>query len=188
MTPKLSILIPTLYSRIFEFSSMVSRLHHQAKGLPVEILWLGETTKTIILGKKRNLLMSMASGTHLVFCDDDDSVSLNYVGAILTALDTDPDVVCFGVECRVDGGEWKRVRYDLNYERDGNFPTHYERLPNHIMCTRRTLAMQAGFPEVSFAEDFDFARRLKPLLKTQVLIDDVLYHYDYSSTKSETPR
>jgi hypothetical protein len=48
---------------------------------------------------------------------------------------------------------------------------------------RRELALQAGFPEVAFAEDYEYSMRLLPLLKTEVLITEPMYHYDYWNKK-----
>lgn len=59
----------------------------------------------------------------------------------------------------------------------------YYRTPNHISPVKRELALQAGFPEIPFGEDAEYSRRLLPLLKTEVKIEQNIYHYKYVSKK-----
>jgi len=56
------------------------------------------------------------------------------------------------------------------------------------MCVKRELALQVPFKEINFGEDADYAKRLKPLLKSEHSIHKVLYHYDYNSKTTETQR
>ena len=46
---------------------------------------------------------------------------------------------------------------------------------------RSSIAKQIGFNDVSNGEDKFFSEGIKPLLKTQVKIDKLLYFYQYSS-------
>ena len=61
----------------------------------------------------------------------------------------------------------------------------YYRTPNHISPVKRELALQAGFPEIAFGEDHEYSKRLLPLLKTETIIKENLYHYDFYEQKSD---
>lgn len=187
LVPKLSILICTLPSRIFTFAGLITRLKHQVEGLPVELLWLGDN-KNMSVGLKRNHLLHTATGEYTCYIDDDDHVPPNYVSAILKAAEFNPDVIAFDAEISENDGPWKRVVYDKDFPGDRNFPDHYERWPNHLTPVKRGIALSVGFPNKSSHEDFDFAKGIHELIKTQVRIPEILYYYDYSSERSETPR
>jgi glycosyltransferase involved in cell wall biosynthesis len=139
------------------------------------------------IGVKRNRLLSNAFGEYVCFIDDDDQVSRDYVRLILDALDGKPDCVGFNLRYYVDGTHKGDAIHSLRYQnygqhRDGRLMV-YERTPNHLNPIRRDVALQVGFPDKNHGEDTDFAVTIRPLLKTEVFIDQTLYHYLYRSTK-----
>jgi glycosyltransferase involved in cell wall biosynthesis len=188
---RLSVLICTLSSRMMSASGLIHKLEEQARGLPVEIVYLGDN-KTMTVGTKRNHLLRVAGGDYACFVDDDDRVAPTYVSDILKATETGPDCVVFDVEISENSGPYKRVVYDKDFECDKNFPDRYERLPNHLMPVSAYVLghwhQDDVFPDVSSGEDFAYARRLKTYIKTQVRVPKTLYYYDYSTALSETSR
>lgn len=177
---KLSILICSLPDRMSRASLLIEKLCLQAEGNPVEILYLGDN-KSMSTGEKRNRLKGIARGEYVAFVDDDDEVSEEYVKQLLTVIDLPlkPDVINFQVmyHCR----DFTRpVLYSLDYLRDQNLPDRFLRIPNHLMCIKRSLALAVQYPDVSFGEDAEYARGVWKLLKTEYQINKVLYHYlDY---------
>lgn len=157
------------------------------KGEDVEIL-LYTDGKQNKVGAKRNTLLRAATGKYVSMVDDDDSVSDDYISELLKATTSDADVITFNVAYHDNGKPPKPVYYDMNFGKDINEPTCYKRLPNHLMCFKREIAIQAGFPDISFGEDAAFAKRVLPLIKTQHKIDKTLYHYLFNSKTSETQR
>lgn len=182
---KLSILICTLTKRKHNLVSLLESLEKQPFFNEIEILYLGDNKKRNV-GKKRNDLLKLAQGEYVTFIDDDDKITTDYIQNLLEGIKLGVDVVNFEVECSVNGGQYKKVYYDINYRTDKNLPNHYERIPNHLMCIRRELALQAMFPDKNFAEDRVFAQQLLPLLKTQAAIRKTMYYYIFSSKTSET--
>ena len=189
---KLSVLICTVPSRLDGFlPNIVTKLTKQASAVnkkrtpDVQILYLGDN-KTISVGEKRNDLLRIARGEYVVFVDDDDEISEDYIAQILNGTQTGADVINFKVMCSVNGGEYKIVDYDARFKHNKDFADHYERLPNHIMCIKRSLAMKAGFPNKSMGEDDDFAQKLRPLIRKQAFINKALYYYNFSHVISET--
>ncbi len=153
----------------------------------VEILVLTDN-KTMSVGKKRNMLLAQAKGEYVVMVDDDDLVTVDYVTELLKGMFAGTDVITFNVAYHHNAKDPKPVYYDINFGKDINEPNCYKRLPNHLMCFKRELAIQAGFPDISFGEDAEFAKRVLPLIKTQHKIDKTLYHYHFNSQTSETQR
>lgn len=180
---KLSILLCTIPRRVGDFlPELVKELDKQAKGRDVEVIYLGDNKKRSV-GEKRNNLLSLAKGDYVSFIDDDDWISEDYVDSLLEGIEKKVDVVCFEV---LYMPKKKRVVYDAKFVRDRENSKYFERLPNHIMCIKRSLALGIGFENMSFGEDALFAKKLKRRLSTQAMIKKVLYYYRFSYEISET--
>lgn len=188
----LSILVPSVHTRRdTHLPKSLNSLYGQWESLPqerqgqVEILYFVDN-KTHMLGDKRNKMVDMAQGEYVVFVDDDDRIADTYITDLLEAMWTGPDVITFQVSVSINHQRPKICHYSKDYEKDYNTFRTYHRLPNHICCVKRDLAMRTPFPSELYGEDALYAKLLKPLLRTQVTIDKVLYHYDYSEIGSET--
>jgi hypothetical protein len=62
------------------------------------------------------------------------------------------------------------------------------RTPNHLNTIKTSIARQVRYPEISHGEDQDYSHRLwdSGLMKTEALIGDRMYIYQFDSAKSET--
>ncbi len=192
MSVRLSILVCSTHNRYDNFlQKILNQLFSQWKELPdqdeVEILALVDNKK-MILGDKRSKMTEIAQGEYVAFVDCDDRVVTDYIKELLEGIKSGCDVIVFKASVSLDGAIPKLCHYSKDYEGDHNTPSSYFRLPNHLMCVKRELAVQIKFPSVSFGEDADYSKRLKPLLKTQHSINKVLYYYDFNSTTTETQR
>lgn len=200
---KLSILICSLKSRIEMRRAMLAVLvsslgecEHELVEEPNYTLdrYSNDTVEVIIctdekqmtVGAKRNLLVSLSSGEYLTELDDDDRIESSYKRELLEATKSDADVITFCVSVSLNGNPAKLCFYSKDYKGDYNDDNHYYRLPNHLMCVKKKLAIQVPFVELNFGEDADYARRLKPLLRSEFNITKVLYHYDFNSQTTET--
>jgi len=188
---KLSILIPSTHNRYDNFllkilKSLYSQLNKVNQG-DVEILTFIDN-KERMLGTKRNDLINLAKGDFVVFVDDDDRVSENYISKLLETIenDSDVDVICFDVEVSLNGGVPKTCYYSKEFGKDYNTATNYYRLPNHIMCFKRELVLDIKYKDITYGEDSDFSKRVYPLIKKEKLINEILYFYDYSKDTTET--
>jgi len=178
---KLSILIATMPSRNIEFANLISILQPQQTN-NVEILLDCELKYNI--GIKRNKLLQQAKGDYVVYIDDDDEVTGNYVPLILNAIQSGADCIGISGIITTNGSDKSQWHISKDYGRwfTGPDGTYY-RTPNHISPVKRELALKAGFPEISFGEDAEYSRRLLPFLKTEVKIEQNIYHYKYVSKK-----
>jgi glycosyltransferase involved in cell wall biosynthesis len=184
MNNTLSILICSLSDRQEYLNELLECLKPQlVEG--VQVLINSDGGKKSV-GHKRNELIKAASGKYIVFIDDDDLVSDDYVSLILEAVEDDCDVV--GIHLlmtrRLDMSSECRTYHSLKYREWWDEPDpdragkrRYYRNPNHLNPVKREFALATLFPEKDHGEDHDYSKRLLPLLKTEVYIDNPIYHY-----------
>jgi glycosyltransferase involved in cell wall biosynthesis len=147
----------------------------------VEVLsLLDEGSMTI--GSKRNQLMDKACGKFIVFIDDDDGISRDYISDIIQAIKEHPnaDCICFNGEITFRGKHRHLLKHSNAYKDWYESHGEYLRPPCHIMPIRREIALQYRFAEVDYAEDIDWTMRMSKdnVIKEEVSLDSVLYFYD----------
>ena len=78
----------------------------------IELISLFDNKKRSI-GKKRQEMINIAQGEYIVFIDDDDRISEDYISQIMSKLYENPttDCVVFDSICRVNGGINKLCKY-----------------------------------------------------------------------------
>ena len=188
---QLSILVPTVPSRLTTFyPRIMSELLKQTENYPeIEIIGLFDNKKRTT-GQKRQDLLSMAQGTHLVFIDDDDRISENYVKSIMDTLNEnlETDCIVFDSICKINGGPGILCKYGIEFEYgyilDG---TEWRGKPAHTMVYKSSIAKKHMYSNMTSGEDVDWVKRACLDIVNQTRIDKVLYYYDaeYNST-SET--
>lgn len=187
MNEILSILIPTLRSRADKYNAINEKLLnqlHQLKKYAGAIYTITDDGEQAI-GHKRNELLKMAKGKFIVFVDDDDDISDDYVELIVKAIEENPDIDCIGIQGTItfDGKNERQWYISKDYGRWYEENNVYYRTPNHISPVKRELALQIMFPEINFGEDSDYSHRLLPLLKSEVKIEKNIYLYKYLQNK-----
>lgn len=171
----LSILICTIPSRKPQFDALIKVLESQwVEG--VEILYNGNGGS---VGSKRQTLLEQAKGEYVVWVDDDDNVSDNYISSILEATKTKPD--CIGIRgIMTTNGKLQKSWYiSMDYfewhEKEGAYYRH----TNHLSPVKREIALKVGFPDKTHGEDYDYSMGLRGKLFTEVKIPFGIYHYQY---------
>lgn len=80
-----------------------------------------------------------------------------------------------------------KISKDLPYITitDGAGNNEYARFNNHLSPIKKSIALQIGFKDLKFAEDYDYALRLKNsgLIKSEYFINHDMYHYRYVKNK-----
>jgi hypothetical protein len=187
----LSILICTIPQRKTLFQSLISDIQRQINAYSperVEVIWDAAPKGSVTIGEKRNRLLRRAEGEYVVFVDDDDRLSANYVSTICRVLiESSPDCVGYNIACTFRDLSGRVVRtakakvsrvYDNWHENKDGFD--YAQMIYHKNPVRKALALQALFPDVSHGEDYAYGKKLIPLLKTEIFIDEFLYQYLYT--------
>lgn len=185
----LAILIPTLPERQTILNKLLVDVYSQIGNKKV-IIKVKDTGREITIGKKRQIMLEDCNAIggidYISFVDDDDIVSPDYVGEIYTAIQSGPDVVGIRGYITTNGANRQnwiiRTKYNWAENVDG---FRYVRYPNHLAPIKLEHALEAGFEDISFGEDYKYSMRLKELgkLKTEVFIDKELYHYKFISKK-----
>ena len=187
---KLSILVPTVPSRVDNyFPRIINQLNNQVgERKDIEIIGLFDN-KRKTTGSKRQDLLNIARGEYIVFVDDDDRVSDDYVSSIMEAIEINPGVDCivYHASIRINGGAPRLCKFSIQYEYQ-NLPNGIMlRKPSHVMVWRSEIAKRHSFADMVHGEDVNWVNRAIKDVKTEYSIDRVLYHYDANySTTSET--
>ncbi len=179
--PLLSILILTIPTRAPKLEKLMAVLRPQIpEDASVEIIVHEEAA--IVdggpsIGANRNAAIAESQGRYVCFIDDDDLVTEDYVDWILSALEEEPDVV--GIKGHYIAGQNEpqefihSIQYTEWFTKGG---VHY-RCPNHLNPVKRELALQVPYEEINHGEDQKYSMALRPLLKTEKMIDKVIYKY-----------
>jgi hypothetical protein len=191
MTPKLSILIPSIPSRFEKMQNLYNRLLIECENLPIEILCLVDNKKRSI-GEKRDALVQLAKGDYLTILDDDDDFFEGYAKEILEGISWNVDVICFKQKSTLDGKSFY-VDFSLTNKNetaqldDNENYVDIKRLPFHCCVWRTKIAQSERFSNVSYGEDWDWCKRLIPKCKNEYKVNKVLHHYIFNSETTEAP-
>lgn len=189
---KLSILIPSIFERSESFNSLVSNLKAQINSCgfdnSVSIISLIDNRGDMSVGQKRNSLIEMAKSEYIVFVDDDDVPSNDYVLELMTAIQSNADVIPINGFMTTNGGYRAYWEMGINLPYDTiklNGKVSYRRFPNHIACMKRELILPYKFKDISFGEDYEWAKRLNDnkVFKTEHRITKPIYHYVFTKSR-----
>ncbi len=189
----LSILIPTLTARSEMLEKLMDKLKLQIRESSqgsepdVEVV-INEDDGTKPVGFKRNALIAAANGKFVVFVDDDDDISDDYVYQIRRAIIDHPNVDCIGMRAvMTTGGRSPRpVVYSKKYQIPSVKGSMFLRPPQHMTPIRRAIAIRHKFPNINLGEDGHWAKCVYPDIKSEHFVDKVLYHYRFEPSQSAT--
>ena len=185
----LSILIPTIVGREQPFQKLYDKLYAQIRDNhlldSIEIVSECDDRKMSI-GSKRQLLIEKAQGRFIVFIDDDDDVAVDYCFAIAKVIRENEgiDAIGFLQQCTFDGGTPVMASLSNRWsdwaENVGGY--RYVRTPFFPTPMLRDYALQVGYRDMRYAEDHDFARRLKAsrLIQNEYFMNSIMYYYIYT--------
>lgn len=173
-------MILSLPTRLHLLSELVNELENQSNGLPVEILYFGDS-KSFPIGQKRNMLKQFAQGDYSCWVDDDDWITSDYITEILNGIEYNTDVVCFSVKI-TQGKDMKLhpkvhgAYYSLKNSSYKNQPNFKYSKPCHVHPIKHSIVSQYDFDECSYCKaDIGWTDRINKELKTEYIIDKQLY-------------
>lgn len=178
--PRFSILLCTVQNRATLFAKLHAEILRQSEGKPVEVL-VACDNKEISIGKKRQNLLTQATGDYCAFIDDDDFISPDYVDSILAALESNPDCVGFKITCTTNGANSQKAIASIRYSQwmEGVDGFAHARSTYHKTPHLRSIGLKVGFPDLRYGEDRPYSAGLMRHVKTESFIDKVLYHYRF---------
>lgn len=174
---KLSILIPSLYTRVAFLTRLLNILAIQNTDClnKTEIL-INTDNRIKKVGAKRNELLQAAKGEYVVFIDDDDTISEDYLLRVFEGINYGVDHIGISMMYQPDKGKHMLVKCSKDYrpcEKDGV----YLRMAQHVCPIKASIAKQITFQETNFGEDTIYAEKVSKLIKTEYLIDTPIYFY-----------
>lgn len=186
--PTWTVLVPTIPARATLFARLMDRVLPQLdehEGRVTVLAW--RNTGNPHLGALRDAMLHAAPGEYVSFIDDDDLVPDYYVAEIVKAIAGRPDHVGFQLEYTTSAGGERTGREIVDHSlRHGRWHRNVEgqlvRDLTHIDPIRRTLALAGQFARAKRgrAEDRMWVKQVRPRVRTEVYIDKIMYHYEWS--------
>lgn len=177
-----TILIATLAQRGDRFKRLLDVLLPQLEphggDVTVSALW---NTGGRPLGELRHALLRDASGDYVCFVDDDDLVPDYYVDRVVALLDGKIDYVGWRMQCYVDGHALKPTFHSIRYPRWYSDRRGHYRHVSHLNPIRAELARKGDFRR-AWPEDYSWVEQVRPFVRTERYVAEVMYHYHSSST------
>jgi glycosyltransferase involved in cell wall biosynthesis len=199
---KLSILIPTLFTRRLQFNRITEKLMKQINEnnyeKEIEII-AHYDNKTVGLSEKRTNMLLTSCGEYIAFLDDDDDISDNYIKLIMKTIkeNNNIDVITFKQHCNIDGKKFNLVssiKYDLNMNNYDKKSNTYFRYP-WIWCVWKSnkvkdLIFEDPTARKNYGEDGNWLKKIKETdeITKEICLDEVLHYYLFSSEKTETQK
>ena len=124
--------------------------------------------------------------------DDDDDVENCFIEEIMKVItDTDYDLVTFNQYATINDGNKFTIFFSINNENEeakiinGKW-VDVKRKPFHNMVWKSEIAKSESFNDLNGCEDWDWAKRLIPKVKTSFNIDKHLTIYRFNSSITES--
>ncbi len=185
--PDLVILTPTVDGREDFLARMMSAVQGQIVAAKANAVMMTNKDKHHNLGGKttglkRNELMYAAAGIgakYIAFMDDDDLPGERYIQAMMEGVEKDVDCCSLKGQIYWSGKAGKPFLHSLQYKEWWEDDKFYYRCPNHLNCIKLDLVKGIQFPDQVFGEDGQWSMAIKDagVLKTEHVIEDVIYHY-----------
>lgn len=182
---KLSILIPTLYTRVHYLNILLHIISAQDPQCLKETEVLMSSDGGIkSIGQKRNELLQAAKGEYLVFIDDDDEISMDYLECIFEGIMLGVDHIGIAMRYIPDNGPEKLVSCSKEHTKWGEEDGVYLRTVQHVCAIKTSIARQVSYPNTSFGEDEAYSKEITPLIQTEHLLTTPVYFYKFRSNKT----
>lgn len=189
MPPTWSILVPTLGERRELFERLMRALLPQTEPYEGRVKVVGYYNNgSPGLPTIRQHMVNHTETGYLSFVDDDDMVPPYFVDETMRALEQGPDYVGWQVQCYSDGVPTAVSYHSLEHKGWTNLPDRYLRDISHINPIRTSIAKRVDFRRArpGQPEDRAWVAQLRHgnKLKTQVVIDRIMYHYLFSTGRT----
>lgn len=165
---------------------IMNQIHSVSKKYGFRVATLHTHLNDIMtIGAKRHELVQSSNDKFIVFIDDDDMISDDYVELIIDAIHKNPTCDCIGMKGIITFDGINEKKWEISKEFGAWYEANniYYRTPNHISPIRTSIAKSVGFPDISDGEDYQYSMGVLPLLKKEVKIKKEIYHYRFITNK-----
>jgi hypothetical protein len=193
----ISILIPTLVSRVASFKTITEKINGIINRFSLQDRvfiesYLDNREKSV--GFKRNSLLQECKSAYACFVDDDDDIADWFIPKAYNVLaSTAADCIKLNGLITVNGKDPRPFVHSAKYTEYATVEGVYVRPPNHLNIIKTEISKKFLFPEKNFGEDTDWAMQLcrSKVIKREAAIggqhkDKPYYFYKYDTVKSET--
>jgi len=130
------------------------------------------------IGKKRNIGMNQAKGKYVIWLDDDDNISPDYVETLLRLAESNADVLTFNQLCKFEN-YWMIVKMNLSILEDEQArPGIIERRPYSICAFKKEVVKNIKWIDANINEDVNFINEALKLVKTECNSERILHEYN----------
>jgi hypothetical protein len=180
---KLSILIATVEERKEQFNKLFNRLVSLTIDYNgIEIIFNNapryDQPNGLTVGEKRQALIYEAKGKYIMFVDDDDDVTDNFILELYPLLDANVDVINAKVQSYIDGAP-HIINQSIYFESEQLQQGETRRYPSVMSVWSRKLTDKAVFKPLNNGEDFDWTKQMSP--QSEIKVDSIWQIYNYSS-------
>jgi glycosyltransferase involved in cell wall biosynthesis len=187
----LSVLIPTIPDRVDKFTKVYNELMRQVAFMQTVHPSLGDIEVLVddsisylsggmSIGKKRDRLVSLATGKYLCFLDDDDWIAPNYLEILVRMCNAgDYDILTFLALAKLDNF-WMIVQMSFwQPENEEAEPGIINRKPWHICPVLSEIAKRHPFPDRNYGEDWEWFKEVLKDCKKPIQTNCILYQYNH---------
>ncbi len=129
------------------------------------------------IGRKRQMGLEQSKGEYVIWLDDDDDISPDYVEQVVRLSSKGADVCTFSSLCFLESF-WMVCVMHFNTKHDDQAkPGIIKRRPYHVCAFRRGVLDGVKFPDTNVDEDTGFIEQALKNCKTFAHIDNILHHY-----------
>lgn len=183
--PILSILIATIPDRYSQSVALNEELEKQINACKQNVQVLILPGPTFLnggpsIGKKRQQLVTGATGRYLCFLDDDDTISPDYIETLLRLCNEGKHVCSFRALYKLQT-YWGVVNMSLaNTENEQATPERMiQRPPWHICPVWSEFAKLYPFKDANYSEDFEWMKQVLTHCQSEAHTDRILFQYNH---------
>lgn len=187
---KLAILICTLPDRQVLLRRLLKELEEQIQGNNDVSVLVNYDSGQKTTGQKRNELIEEAlrkKATVIAHHDDDDMPGATYVKRGLEFAESRLDCAELWGQIYFSGKKGNPFHHSLIHKKWWQDEKFYYRNPNHLNFLNLEKVADIRYPNITVGEDGQYSLKLAELdvLKTQMAIPEVIYHYYVGTPKHE---
>lgn len=135
------------------------------------------------VGAKRQEGMDIAKGKYVIWLDDDDNISPDYIETLLRMAKSDADILTFNNISKFEN-YWMVVNMSLNNKEDEQAkPGFIKRRPYTICAWKKETIKNIKWIDGNINEDVNFINEALKIVNTEYHSDNILHEYN-RETKS----